>query len=85
MPWQAVALLRPGLEVIVLDVSRWGALLESDARMLPGSRAELQLFGELRRLVRGRIVRCFVASLSPLRYRGAVAFEEALPVDTQRG
>lgn len=76
--WRADALLRPGQEVLVIDLSCGGALLESSSRMSPGARAELQLIGDARRLVRGRIDRCHVSRLEPLCYRGAMVFEHPL-------
>jgi hypothetical protein len=78
LPWPALALLRPGLDVFIINVSSGGALLDSQARLSPGARAELQLLGERRRLVRGTIDRCEVVCLAPLRYRGAMVFEEPL-------
>jgi hypothetical protein len=76
--WRREALLRPGQEVLVIDLSSGGALLESAARMSPGARAELQLIGAGRRLVRGRIGRCQIVRLEPLCYRGAMVFEQPL-------
>jgi hypothetical protein len=66
----------------VLDLSCGGALLESATRMLPGARAELQLIGDSRFVVRGRIVRCGVIRLEPLAYRGAIAFDDLLPLSS---
>jgi hypothetical protein len=66
-----------------LDLSSGGALIETDWRLLPGARVELQ-FGEssvpLR--VTARILRSHVALVSRerIRYRGALAFEENLPL-----
>ena len=77
-PWPRDALLRPGQEVVLLNVSRGGALVESGNRMTPGVRTELQLLGAVRRIIRGRIERCHVSALDPLRYRGAIVFEERL-------
>jgi hypothetical protein len=77
-PWNGLALLRPGQEVRLLNVSRGGALVESGARMMPGARTELQLVGALRQTVRGRIDRCRVTALDPVRYEGAIVFEQAL-------
>lgn len=71
-------MLRPGQEVVVLNLSRGGALVESPTRLAPGARTELQLFGDLRRAVRGRVERCRVSSLGPLRYEGAIVFDHAL-------
>lgn len=74
--------LRPGRTAQVVDVSPGGALIETDCRLLPGTRVELQLGapGTLYR-VKGRILRCHVALLDRerIRYRGALAFEELLP------
>ncbi len=76
-PWRR-AILRPGQEVTLINVSRGGALIESHNRLLPGTRAELQLSGAARCTVRGRILRCRVSSVNPLRYEGAIVFERTL-------
>ena len=72
------ALLRPGQHVFVVNVGARGALLESAARIKPGARAELQLFGQSRRHLRGRILRSRVCRLAPLCYEAAIAFDEIL-------
>jgi hypothetical protein len=77
-PWQPLALLRPGQEVVLVNVSPGGALVESPTRLAPGARTELQLFGGLRCSVRGRLERCRVSGLEPLRYEGAIVFENSL-------
>jgi hypothetical protein len=77
-PWTRHALLRPGQEVLVVNLSRGGALVESHARLLPGARAELQLLGKRRHSVRGRVARCRVVALDPIRYEGAIVFDHAL-------
>jgi hypothetical protein len=77
-PWRRDGLLRPGQEVRLLNVSRGGALVESHTRLLPGTRADLQLSGAHRKTVRGRVERCRVAGLDPVRYQGAIVFESAL-------
>ena len=77
-PWRAAALLRPGQEVWVINVSCGGALIESGNRMNPGMRTELQLSGLPRRVVRGRIDRCRVTKLDPVRYEGAMVFDQVL-------
>jgi hypothetical protein len=75
------ARLRPGRMAHIVDVSSGGALIETDWRLLPGMRVELQL-GEPVPLFRvaGRILRCHVALLDRerIRYRGALMFEEQL-------
>jgi PilZ domain-containing protein len=77
-PWHPVAILRPGQEVHVINLSSGGALIESANRMNPGTRTELQLFGAGRRSIPGRIERCTVTRLDPLRYQGAIVFERQL-------
>jgi hypothetical protein len=76
--WLEIAILRPGKEVRVVNLSRGGALVESPTRILPGSRTELQLVGERRRRVRGHIGRCVVSALNPVCYQAALIFEEQL-------
>jgi hypothetical protein len=77
-PWRRSALLRPGQDITVVNLSAGGALVESASRMMPGTRTELQLSGSSRQVVRGRIERCRVAGLEPLRYEGAIVFEDRL-------
>jgi PilZ domain-containing protein len=75
------ARLRPGRTAQIVDVSSGGALIETDWRLLPGMRVELQV-GEPIPLFRvtGRIIRCHVALLDRerIRYRGALMFEQQL-------
>lgn len=71
-------MLRPGQEVRLLNVSRGGALVESTTRLLPGVRAELQLSGAQRETVRGRVDRCRVVDINPVRYEGAIVFDRTL-------
>jgi hypothetical protein len=74
------ARLRPGREVIVVDLSRTGALVEGVWRVRPGGRVELQLMlSDGERTVRGIVERCYVASLS---HRGSVRYRIALRFDT---
>jgi hypothetical protein len=76
------ARVRPGSEVIVVDLSSTGALLEGHSRLRPGGRCELTLAlasGDI--TVRARVARCFVARLergAAVRYRTAVAFERLI-------
>jgi hypothetical protein len=78
--WRELALLRPGQDVRVINLSSGGALLESSSRMKPGARTELQLSGVPRRGLSGRIDRCHVSGLEPLRYQGAIVFDERLDI-----
>lgn len=77
-PWPHVALLRPGQEVVLLDVSGHGARIESPRRLTPGARAELHLLSTPRIVVVGHVHRCCITRLSPLRYEGAILFEREL-------
>jgi hypothetical protein len=76
------ARLRPGRTARVVDLSTGGALIETDWRLLPGMRVEMQL-GDPVPLFRvaARILRCHVAMLGRehIRYRGALMFEDRLP------
>ena len=73
---------RGGRLARVLDLSATGAFIEADWRLLPGSRVDLLLGDPVPRRATGRIVRCHVAILTRerVRYRGAIAFDERIPV-----
>jgi hypothetical protein len=72
-----------GGEVGVIDVSAGGALILAAHRLTPGARVQLHLRREdaPREVIRGRLLRCSVASVSAsaITYRGALQFERALP------
>ena len=71
------AVLRPGQAVVLVNITSRAALVESDARLRPGAQTELQLAMRDRRTnIRGRLDRCHVSALEPLRYRGVLVFEE---------
>jgi hypothetical protein len=77
--------LRAGREVIVLDVSSTGALVEGEARLLPGTHIEVHVVTPTgRRLVRSRVVRAWVSALSAagIRYRAGLAFERSVDTST---
>ena len=76
------ARVRPGREVLIVNVSSGGVLVETPHRLLPGSPIELHLRTADRRVsVRGRVLRCAVARLraDDLWYRGAIGFDLELP------
>jgi len=76
------ARVRPGREVLIVNVSSGGVLVETPHRLLPGSPIELHLrTAEQRVSVRGRVLRCAVARLraDDLWYRGAIGFDLELP------
>lgn len=75
------ARVRPGYDVRLLDVSAGGALIETSYRLLPGCPIELSVAaGERRMSMRGRVLRCAVATLNQhlVSYRGAIGFDNAL-------
>lgn len=80
-PGMERARLRPGRTAHIIDLSSGGALIETDWRLLPGIRVEMQI-GEPAPLFRvaGRILRSHVARLDRerIRYRGALMFDEEL-------
>ena len=79
--WQASATLRPGQPVTLLNISSRAALVESDARLRPGAHTEVRLAGsQVRASIGGRLDRCYVAALEPIRYRGVLVFDERVDV-----
>ena len=74
--------LRAGRELSVINVSSWGALVEGETRLLPGTNVEVHVTAALGRvLVRARVTRCAVWKVTAdlVLYRGALVF--SLPVD----
>ena len=79
--WQSPTLIRPGQRVTLINICSRAALLESDARLRPGAQTELQLARTADRLsVRGRLERCYVSHIEPIRYRGVLVFEQRVEV-----
>lgn len=79
--WTARAILRPGHEVTVVNIARGGLLIETRTRVLPGTRVDLQLLGDGgKQPAVGKVVRCRLLGLSPLRYEAAIELEEELMV-----
>jgi hypothetical protein len=68
----ADAVLRPGHEVVVVNISRRGALVDSGSRLRPGAHGRVR--------VEGRLDRCQVVRLDPVRYRGVVVFDDDLDI-----
>ena len=80
--------IRPGVVVRILELSPGGGLIESGARLLPGTSVDLHLeSGAARAAIRARVVRCFVGSVSPAQivFRGALAFEVPLLLSAVSG
>lgn len=83
--WQEGAVLRPGQPVILININTRAALVESRSRLRPGARTELQLAGNgVRASVRGRLDRCHVTTIEPLRYRGVLVFDQRITLDDAR-
>lgn len=83
--WRSLAVLRPGQPVTLLNISTHAALVESASRLRPGARTEMQLAGaDTRTSVAGRLDRCHVATLEPLRYRAVVLFEQWVDVGEEQ-
>lgn len=79
--FSAGAVLFPGQPVVLVNISSRAALVESSARLRPGAHTELQLCGGgARACVRGRVERCHVVHLDPLRYHGVVVFDDCVDV-----
>jgi hypothetical protein len=73
------AVLRPGQAVTLVNITSHAALVESESRLRPGAVTEMQLAeSERRTSIKGRLDRCYVAALEPIRYRGLVVFEQSL-------
>lgn len=79
--WHPRAMMRPGQAVTVINISSRAALLESPGRLRPGAATELQLAaGATRTIIKGRLDRCHVAALDPLRYRGVLIFDHRVEI-----
>lgn len=80
-PWEAATLIRPGQRVTLINICSRAALLESAARLRPGAHTEMQLArAAARARVKGRLDRCYVAALEPIRYRGVLIFDRCVDV-----
>ena len=78
----AHAKLRTGAQLIVLEASSWGVLIETTERVLPGRHLDVHIVTSGgRMLVRCRVARAYVWRLEvdAIYYRGALAFEQ--PID----
>ena len=69
---------------MLLNINSRAALVESEARLRPGAVTELQLARkDGRTSIRGRLDRCYVSALEPLRYRGLLVFEQRLELENE--
>jgi hypothetical protein len=68
--------LRPGLDVQVLNISRGGALLASPGPLRPEAPAELLLRSEVGQYaMHGHVAHCWVECLAPLRFLSRLVFD----------
>jgi hypothetical protein len=73
--------LRTGRELVVIDVADSGALVEGDARLLPGTHLDVHVITRAGRvLIRSRVARAYVCIVQAdaIRYRTALAFSTAI-------
>jgi len=77
--------VRPGRDVRILNVSRGGAAVEANARLLPGSIVEVQVTGRHAGWIgSARVLRCSVSALMAdtcVRYRAGLEFR--VPLDDE--
>ena len=79
--WSARAVLRPGQPVTLINICSRAALVESATRLRPGAQTEMQLAETGGRAsVKGRLDRCYVTALEPIRYRGVLIFERRMDI-----
>jgi hypothetical protein len=75
------AKLRPGFDIRIVDISARGVLVEVATRLHIGSRVELALFTSdtaMKLDMVATVRRCHISNLSPLTYRGALEFNQAI-------
>ena len=74
------ARVRPGYRLVIIDLSRSGALVEARRPLRPGAYVDLHLESEGRAgMVAARVVRCAVTAIdsdSGVTYRAALCFNE---------
>jgi hypothetical protein len=78
LPWPVGCRVTPGHDVLILDLSAVGILIETDALLAPGRSLTVHLIRPSRRVaLDGRVVRSFVSGVDGREgpsYRAAVAF-----------
>lgn len=76
------ARIRPGHDVVVIDLAYSGALVETSRRLTPGATAELQLEAlDGRHTTRAAVVRSYVCLLlaDQVLFRTALVFDRPVP------
>ncbi len=81
------AMLRPGVPVVLHNVSAGGVLIEASRPLKPGSRVHVQVvYGDRRFGLAARVLRCAVSSLDQgVQYRGALKFDHRCPEIWEQG
>jgi PilZ domain len=81
------AMLRPGVPVVLHNISAGGVLIEAARPLKPGSRVHVQFVNGNRRFgLAARVVRCAVSSLDQgVQYRGALKFDHRCPELWEQG
>jgi hypothetical protein len=81
--------LLPGRDACLLNLSRSGALIQVDSRVLPDRPVEVQLSAPgWRWTCRARVLRCHVSALvreDGVRYHAALQFDAPMPADGPGG
>ena len=76
----AKATLRPGHSILIVNISRGGALVDGSRQMHPGTRVLLQIVTPHGSVgLSAHVLRCGVRSLCPhegIVYRGALRFDD---------
>ena len=72
-----LGVVRPGVDVLVLEISSRAALVESSAAIRPGARTELMVQDATgtRRPLAASTLRSWVTRLEPLRFRAVLEFD----------
>jgi hypothetical protein len=78
LPWPVACRIMPGHDVLILDLSAVGVLVEVEAPLPPGRHVVLHLVRPSRRVtLEGRVVRSFVSAVGGLdgpSFRAGIAF-----------
>lgn len=76
--------VRPGRDVVVVNLSSMGLLVEGVWRLRPNSAVDLLIaFGPAPLGIRGRVLRCYVSAIDRLegvRYRSAIALHTPIEI-----
>jgi hypothetical protein len=78
LPWPVACRITPGHDVLIVDLSAVGVLVEVDAPLPPGHQITVHLLRPSRRVsLDGRVVRSFVSALGGVEgpsFRAGIAF-----------